>query len=160
MKTKAEIIGRTRLLEASQSLAHKLARANKILVLQNTEKEKRAAELLIANRELVLHLAEKEKGKKKLKLAFLDLKKSEKFLKHYIEGLEVMMFMISHRIRQPVANLLGIAALLTNAMNSPEELKTMVDYMKESALSLDLYTRELTIYITDLDKKRKDNNPL
>jgi PAS domain S-box-containing protein len=146
--------------EEKDKRAAELVIANEELSYQNVEKEKRAAELIIANMELAILLGEKEKGRNKLKLAFLDLKKSEQFLKHYIEGLEVMMFMISHRLRQPIANLLGIASQLTNAINSPEELKTLVDYMKESAISLDLYTRELSTYIVDLDQKRKENNPL
>ncbi|NNU33196.1 hypothetical protein HK413_01595 [Mucilaginibacter sp. S1162] len=59
--------------------------------------------------------------------------KREQFLKEYVHGLEAMMFMTHHKVRQPVANILGMANLIEKHANSPDELKKIADYMKQSA---------------------------
>lgn len=69
----------------------------------------------------------------------------------YIKGLEEMIFMTSHKVRQPVAHILGISILLNDSVNSQEDLNKMVGYMKESALSLDAFTKELTTFIKKLE---------
>jgi signal transduction histidine kinase len=67
-----------------------------------------------------------------------------------------MMFMTSHKVRQPIANILGLSYLLDNqSINSPDELKESLDYIKESALSLDTFTKELTQFIFNLGEKGK-----
>ncbi|MDI1306304.1 MAG: diguanylate cyclase, partial [bacterium] len=102
---------------------------------QNEEKEERAAELIIANAEL---------------------KKAEEYQKEYINGLEKMMFMTSHKVRQPVANILGLSILLEQEINSPEELKVSINYIRQSALILDTFTEELTLFIFNLGEKGKN----
>jgi signal transduction histidine kinase len=104
------------------------------LAFQNHEKEKRAEELSIANGEL---------------------KEAEESLKDYIGGLEEMMFITSHKVRQPVANILGIANILDECINSPIQLKRLVEHLQQSALTLDVFTKELTLFISDLDQKGK-----
>jgi signal transduction histidine kinase len=84
--------------------------------------------------------------------------KREQFLKEYVHGLEAMMFMTHHKVRQPVANILGMANLIEKHANSPDELKKIADYMKQSALDLDMFTRELTKFVSDLEQKGKDNS--
>ena len=68
----------------------------------------------------------------------------------YLKGLEKMLFMTSHKVRQPVANILGVSNLLDNNLTSPDELGKIVGYMKQSAMSLDTFTKELTTFIQDL----------
>ncbi|MES2376233.1 MAG: hypothetical protein V4553_06635 [Bacteroidota bacterium] len=84
--------------------------------------------------------------------------KREQFLKEYVHGLEAMMFMTHHKVRQPVANILGMANLIEKHANSPDELKKIADYMKQSALDLDMFTRELTKFVSDLEQKGKNNS--
>ena len=141
--------------EEKEKCAAELIIANKELVFQNREKEKRAAELIIANRELVFQNEEKEKRAAELIITNRELKKTEGYLKEYIQGLEEMMFMTSHKVRQPITNILGISNLLDQSINSPDELKKLVDYIKQSALSLDAFTKELTALMSDLEKKGK-----
>ena len=68
------------------------------------------------------------------------------------------MFMTSHRVRQPITNILGLSALLDQNINSPEELKVYLDYIKQSALALDSFTKDLTSFISELGKKGEINS--
>lgn len=129
--------------------------ANNQLDLQNEEKKKRAAELFIANNELDFQNEEKEKRAAEFIIANRELKKTEEYLKEYIQGLEQMVFMISHKIRRPIANILGLANVLDLSINSPDELKKLVKYIKQSALSLDFFTTEMSIFMSDLESRRK-----
>ena len=81
--------------------------------------------------------------------------KGEDFLKEYVHGLEEMMFMTHHKVRQPVANILGMANLIEQYAHSPAVLKKIATYMKQSATDLDTFTRELTNFIADLEEKGK-----
>jgi signal transduction histidine kinase len=135
--------------------AAELIIANKELVFQNKEKEKRAAELIIANKELAYQNEEKEKRAAELIIANEELKKAKEYQQEYIRGLEEMMFMTSHKVRQSIANILGLSHLLDQSTNSPEEIKESIDYIKESALSLDIFTKELTAFIFELGEKGK-----
>lgn len=106
----------------------------KELDFQNKEKEKRAAKLIMINEALKNTLA---------------------YHKEYIDGLGKMMFIISHKIRIPVANILGLSNLLEDTKNSPEELNLCLNYIKESTLSLDVFTKELATFIISLDQRVK-----
>jgi len=141
-----------------ENRAAELIIANKELAFQNEEKENRAAELIIANKELAFQNEEKENRAAELSSAYKELKKADEDLRGYIQGLEKMMFITSHKVRQPVCNILGIASVMDQFMNSPTELKKMVKYLKISALSLDSFTKELTKFIFDLEQKGKDNS--
>jgi hypothetical protein len=112
----------------------KLMVANEELILQNIEKEKRAGELLIINEEL---------------------RKAREYQEDYIDGLKEMMFMTSHKVRQPIANILGLSNLLGRYINSPDDLKKLVTYMQESASVLNAFTVELTERMRDLAEKEK-----
>ena len=125
-----------------------LAAANKLLIFENKEKEQRAAELAIANKKLVFENGEKEKCAIALATANHNLKKAELFQKEHIETLEEMMFIISHKIRNPVANILGISYLFADCEHhSTEELTKLVKSIIESATSLNTFTHELSTCI-------------
>jgi hypothetical protein len=71
------------------------------------------------------------------------------------------MFLTSHKVRQPVANILGLSEMLNQSISSPEDFKQSLDCIKQSAVSLDVFTRELTTFICELGqkgKKIKNNN--
>ncbi|OAQ41692.1 hypothetical protein A5893_00855 [Pedobacter psychrophilus] len=96
------------------------------------------------------------KRSEELTVAYEELKKTEEYLKQYINGLEEMMFITSHKVRQPVANILGISTLLDSGTNySHEELKKIVNYLKHSAITLDNFTRELSTFMISLERKIK-----
>ena len=109
--------------------------ANTELSFQNIERDKRAAELILANKEL------------------RDAQESQ--LRN-IKGLEEMMFMISHELRQPVVQILGITSLFEVLKDSPEETAELAELIRESAKSLDNYTRELTTFVYEAELKAKN----
>jgi PAS domain S-box-containing protein len=76
-----------------------------------------------------------------------------------LKSLKEILFITSHRVRQPVANILGLSNLINDAEVSPVELNEMVNNMKLSAESLDNFTNELTTFITDLheENRKKDD---
>lgn len=86
-----------------------------------------------------------------LSMDISERKHAELSKKEYIKGLEEMIFMTSHKVRQPVAHILGISILLNDSVNTQEDLNKMVGYMKESALALDSFTKELTHFIKKLE---------
>ena len=137
-----------------ENRAKELVIANKELVFQNSEKENRAKELLIANKELVFQNSEKEKRAAELKKVNKSLKKIKKHQTKYIVGLEEIMFMTSHAVRLPVTNILGLATQLESCL-LPDDCHELIEAMKTSAVSLDVFTRELTQKITILQKKNK-----
>jgi signal transduction histidine kinase len=127
---------------------------NKELAYQNNEKQKRADELVIANKELAFQNIEKQKRATELSEAYEELKKTADYLRNYFKGLEEMMFITSHKVRQPIAHILGISNLLDTSNNyTPDELNKIVGYIKKSATSLDSFTRELTQFMTDIRDK-------
>lgn len=135
-----------------------LLRANKELAFQNKEKEKRAAELVIANKELAFQNEEKEKRATELVDANRELKRTEENLKECIVGLKEMIYMISHSVRPPIANILGLSDLINESTSSPELLKKSLEYIKQSALLLDSFTRELTTLMTSIGEKGSNQN--
>jgi len=70
--------------------------------------------------------------------------------------LEEMLFMISHKVRQPVANIVGLAEQLNNHSNSLEELEELIGYVKTSAFSLDIFTRELSKFMSEVRTDSKN----
>ena len=88
--------------------------------------------------------------------AISELNIAEEYQKEYIIGLEKLMFMTSHKLRQPVTNILGISFLLDQSSNSKEEIKDYLEYIKQSAITLDTYTTELTFFIHTLKQKEKN----
>lgn len=78
-------------------------------------------------------------------------------LKLYTKNLEEIIFSLSHKVRQPVAHILGVSNLLDNEIITKEELKKITGYMKESALNLDKFTRELTELVAATKHKPAEN---
>lgn len=78
-----------------------------------------------------------------LSMKITDRVRIEKERVKYTNNLENMLFHTSHKIRQPVANILGLASELksNDHMNTDEQLS--IDYIKRSALKLEVFTKEL-----------------
>jgi len=77
-------------------------------------------------------------------------KSAELERRKYASGLKEMLFITSHKVRQPVAHILGVSNMLDTSKLSQNELCKIVSYMKESVQSLDSFTKELTTYIHTL----------
>jgi len=75
--------------------------------------------------------------------------------KQYLEDLERMLFMASHRVRQPVANIMGLSGLLNGNGNKESDLRRIANYMKRSAIDLDTFTAEITNFITERKVARR-----
>ena len=82
-------------------------------------------------------------------------KKADEERVEHIKSLEEMLFMTSHQVRQPIANLLGLANLLEDPSNSNKEMMKIIRCIKESVVSLDSYTKELTSFICQVNKNAK-----
>lgn len=137
--------------------AAELVVANKKLLFESNEKGKRAAELAIANKKLIFENNEKGKRAEELVIINMELTKAEKLQKEHIDTLEEMMFIISHKVRCPVANILGISHLLEeNDNKSSEESNQLIQMLSQSALSLNALTEELATYI---HTKRCESGP-
>ncbi|WP_179414245.1 diguanylate cyclase [Mucilaginibacter sp. E4BP6] len=133
--------------------AAELAIANIELAFQNEEKGKRAAELLILNQELIYQNEVKDKFAFELKQAYKKIKKAEEYLKEHAKSLEQMKIMTSHKVRKPVANIIGLTGIIGNFIHSPYQLKKMVKYIELSATSLDVFVNEFTVLIEELEQK-------
>lgn len=138
------------------SKKEKLTNSYKALLLKHEELVKCSADLTSANEKLNIQYKEKDKRASELAIINLSLKKSEERQQEHILGLEKMLFMISHKIRQPVAQILGLSDLIENEKYSPKEFKEMLVFIKQSAHSLDTLTRELSKFIQE--KKTDSEN--
>ncbi|MES2239470.1 MAG: response regulator [Bacteroidota bacterium] len=71
----------------------------------------------------------------------------------FSKGMDEMLFMISHKIRHSIAQILGLSSLVEEESIAEEELKKIIGYMKEPTQSLNLFTKELTDLLGDLKKR-------
>jgi signal transduction histidine kinase len=139
------------------------------LILKNEEQEKCVTMLRIANEDLAAKNKEKDIKKTELRDSELnnearneelikvniELKKSQEHQQEYIKSLEQIMYMTSHKIRQPVAHILGLSYLIENHTHSLDDLLKITNLIKDSAKSLDSSTRDLTKFIYDEKDKVK-----
>ena len=132
--------------------AAELVLANKELKFQNKEKEKRANELAVANKELAFQNKEKEHRSLELTKMNDELRKAELYQKEYTKGLEEIIHIISHKVRHPICQILGISNLMFKT-TSKDEINTMNSFINESACSLDTLTKDLSKLIGKLKHK-------
>lgn len=94
-----------------------------------------------------------------MRLPIDEKKKADEERIEHIKSLEEMLFMTSHQVRQPIVNLLGLANQLEDPTNTQDEILKIVGYIKDSVVSLDSYTKELTFYMCELNKNAKEKQP-
>ncbi len=70
-----------------------------------------------------------------------------------INHLEDVLFALSHKVRLPITNILGISNLLEEEKIDQEELNKIVGYMKDSVNSLDTFVKEITCLISTHKQK-------
>lgn len=91
-----------------------------------------------------------------LSIDITERKKVEQEKKEYIRGLEEMVFMTSHKLRQPITQIQGIAGILDYCEHTKEELMRIIGYLKNSVHELDGFSKELTEHIHTLKQKAKE----
>lgn len=72
------------------------------------------------------------------------IKRADDQKDEYIRQLEQLAFTTSHKIRQPVSNILGLLPMLENATATADDKHQAMEYIKQSALLLDDFTREMS----------------
>ena len=136
--------------EEKEKRAAELIIANKELVFQNAEREKRDEELVIANKELVFQNREKEKRAAELIIANKELlfqnEQKEKMTTDLIQrnkDLEQFTYIISHNLRAPVANIIGLSYRLQQ-IGLPDDLRRQIGAgLSTSVTKLDEVIRDL-----------------
>lgn len=82
-----------------------------------------------------------------------DKKEAEHKKMQRIDELQSLLFEVSHGLRQPVTQLMGMTELLSQTSESLNSIAQIVEYMKTSTAMLDNYTRELTQHLEHIAKK-------
>src|SRR5215213_916481 len=136
--------------EEKEKRAAELIIANKELVFQNTEREKKDEELVVANKELLFQNQEKEKRAAELIIANEELlfqnEQKEKMTTDLIQrnkDLEQFTYIISHNLRAPVANIIGLSYRLQQT-GLPDDLRSQIGAgLSTSVSKLDEVIRDL-----------------
>jgi len=105
--------------------AAELGIANIELAFQDKEKEKRAAELIIANKNLVLQNKEKEKRAAELIIAKEKAEESDRLKSAFLANM-------SHEIRTPMNGILGFAELLKEPNLTGKEQQEYIKIIEKS----------------------------
>jgi nitrogen-specific signal transduction histidine kinase len=83
------------------------------------------------------------------------VKKAGKETAAYIKSLEKMLFMVSHKVRQPITQIAGLAAIIEDENNSVAELKQMITYISQSIRMLDSVSKDLSTFIYSVLEQKK-----
>jgi signal transduction histidine kinase len=89
----------------------------------------------------------------KLESGEIEAKMNKK--ENYISFLDKLMLFISHKFRQPVANILGLSNLINSKAISKKELNECLLFIRQCALSLDKQTREMSRLVHEKITKQK-----
>src|SRR5690606_23427981 len=132
-----------------------LVLANKELLFQNDEKERRAAELVIANNELAFQNKEKENRAAELVLAnkellFLNEEKEKRAaeLKLAYKELESFNYISSHDLQEPLRKIQVFTSRLIadEQQNLTEKGNRYVKRIKDAALRMQMLLIDLLAY--------------
>lgn len=81
-------------------------------------------------------------------LDITDRKEAELRKEQYIQTLEEMLFALSHKVRKPAANILGMADVIQKEKITDAEILSMAPLLKSAANELDGYIREMNDFIS------------
>lgn len=79
-----------------------------------------------------------------------DRKRIEEEQKEYVKNLEKMLFMVSHEVRHPVSQILGIVQILQEHDNIDPESSELISNLKVSAADLDIFTKKLSSFMHEM----------
>lgn len=79
-----------------------------------------------------------------------DRKRIEEEQKEYVKNLEKMLFMVSHEVRHPVSQILGIVQILQEQDNMDAESSELISNLKISAADLDMFIKKLSSFMNEL----------
>ena len=130
---------------------------NAALFAHKKELEQCETDLHDAKKTIDAHGITNKEQSKQLKLAKKEAEKAEKIQKIYEKGLRQMMYIISHKIRQPITKIMGLSILLEDGLETPEDVHQIVTYIKESSKLLDVFTKELTLFVHQQESVKSDN---
>lgn len=82
--------------------------------------------------------------------------KSDKLKKEYTQQLEQMLHITSHKVRQPVSNLIGIMHQLLEADVPEEDKDQLYAFMKLSCLRLEVFIKELNDFLQNAKIKSEN----
>jgi uncharacterized protein (DUF3084 family) len=122
---------------------------------KNEQKVQRTEQLINANKKLAFQKEEKDKLTRDLTDANDELKVVNEKQEDYVHDLESIMFITSHQLRSPIAQILAVLNHLERLDLNAEEIDEMNGYLKKSAKTLDQVTRDLTTLIYKLGIKVK-----
>jgi len=84
-----------------------------------------------------------------------DKKAAEEAKNQRIHELEELLYVLSHELRLPVANILGISKIFEKYFEEQELLIELLYFIKQSAESLDEFTRKITLYVHELGENER-----
>ncbi len=87
-----------------------------------------------------------------------DRKRIEEEQKEYVKHLEKMLFMVSHEVRQPVSQILGIVQILQEYNNFDDECSELIANLKVSATDLDVFTKRLSSFMHELRPEARNHS--
>lgn len=80
-------------------------------------------------------------------------KRIEEEQMEYVKNLEKMLFMVSHEVRHPVSQILGIIQILQEENISAAESSELISNLKISASDLDFFTKKLSTFMNEIRPK-------
>jgi PAS domain S-box-containing protein len=86
-----------------------------------------------------------------------DLKKAEIRLSKYIEDLERIAFMTSHKVRAPIATMLGLLELLRIGAIQGDQWSNVFTSFEKCVSDLDLYSKELGAFINQRQSVKNED---
>jgi PAS domain S-box-containing protein len=84
-----------------------------------------------------------------------DKKAAEEAKNQRIHELEELLYVLSHELRLPVANILGISKIFEKYFEEQEMLIELLYFIKQSAESLDEFTRKITLCVHELGENER-----
>lgn len=89
-----------------------------------------------------------------LRTLITEKKLAEQEKQEYATKLNEMLHMTSHRVRRPLTTCMGLLNLIDEGVaNNPQEMKEMIKHMRDNAVELDEFTKDLTRLMNDLEKR-------
>jgi hypothetical protein len=82
--------------------------------------------------------------------------------RQYLKALEAMLFITSHQVRKPVANIMGLVEVINNdsIILTESDLKNSCRHLLCSASELDSVIKELSLYIEQTEHENNSGNLL